>query len=423
MAKCNFCGSPLTNVFADLGFQPPSNSFLTKDQLEQSEVYYPLKSYVCEKCWLVQVPETKKAADIFNEDYVYFSSESPANVQHAKEFADEMVERFNPKTVLEIGSNDGYMLQWFKEEGCDVLGIDPSIKCAKVSNNKGIKTYPTFFSTHMQWEGNIGFDVPANHGSYHFFKPNAEYDLICGINVLAHQPDINDFVEGVKIALAHDGVAVFEFPWLLKLVENMEFDTIYHEHFSYFSLYVLEQIFHVHGLQIFDVQILPTHGGSIRIYATHIDNRNHFAHIDNLSRLGTVHCMESGIDDLDFYKDFQWKIVNIRHDFLDFIYNLPCDEVIVSYGAAAKGNTFLNYCGIHSDLIPLVVDRSPHKQDRYLPGSHVFVTNEEDGIVNLQPDYVLILAWNLKTEIMEQLKYVRSWGGKFVVAIPKLEIL
>ena len=409
---CNFCSNPLTHVFCDLGHQPPSNSFLTKAQLEQPETYYPLKAYVCEKCWLVQVPETKKAMDIFNEDYVYFSSESQSNVQHAKEFADEMVRRFKlneNSQVMEIGSNDGYMLQFFKNKNIPNIGVDPSKKCTIEASKKGIFTFNTFFTSELA--SDIKFETEETNGLWKF-------DLICGINVLAHQPNINDFVEGVRIALKPDGVAVFEFPWLLKLVENMEFDTIYHEHFSYFSIKSLDKIFLAHGMQIFDIEKLDTHGGSLRIYIEHLPgNPDHKSPV--LNPLIEWE-WESEINTIDYYLGFQSKVQQIRRDFMEFIYSIPNDKVIVAYGAAAKGNTFLNYCGIHSDLIPLVVDRSPHKQDKYLPGSHIFVTNEEDGIVNLQPDYVLILAWNLKAEIMEQLKYVMTWGGKFVTAIPEL---
>ena len=406
MANCNFCKSELTNVFCDLGFQPPSNFFLTKDQLEQPEVYYPLKAYVCEKCFLVQVPETKKAADIFNEDYVYFSSESPANVQHAKEFVDEMYNRFNPKTVLEIGSNDGYMLQWWDKKPVMAWGLDPSRRLCEKAREKGCRAVHEPFSAYKATD---------------IFQA----DFICGINVLAHQPDINDFVEGIRIALKPDGVAVFEFPWLLKLVENVEWDTIYLEHFSYFSMTTLMKIFSAHELEIFDVDKLNTHGGSLRIYVRHASKVNNYVSQDYDIRKNSLLCLEgfAGADTINFYLGFNQRIQQVRRDFMEFIYSIPNDKVIVAYGAAAKGNTFMNYCGVKSDLIPLVVDRSPHKQDKYLPGSHIFVTNEEDGIINLQPDYVLILAWNLKAEIMEQLKYIRSWGGKFVVAIPNLEIL
>jgi SAM-dependent methyltransferase len=406
MHKCNFCGNELTHVFCNLGHQPPSNSFLTKEQLGQSEVYYPLKAYVCEKCWLVQVPEVKMAKDIFSETYPYFSSQSPANVQHAKEYVDMMCERFGyneHSKVMEIGSNDGYLLQWFKEKGCNVLGYEPSDGPYAKSVEKGIVTSPFFF-------GKKEANRYRNYG----------YDLICGINVLAHQPDINDFVEGLSIALKPDGIITMEFPHLLQLIENIQFDTIYHEHFSYFSLTTIEEIFRKHGLEIFDVDELPEHGGSLRIYAQHKETGDNPVEtsVNDILSIENSHC----VDKINSYTYLQYKILKIKQDFMEFVYDLNArNEIMVAYGAAAKGNTFLNYCGIKEDLISFVVDRSPHKQGLFCPGSHLPVYDEE-YLKKVQPDYVLILAWNLAEEIMQKLSYIRKWGGKFVMAIPELKI-
>jgi SAM-dependent methyltransferase len=407
MPKCNFCKSELIHVFADLGFQPPSNSFLTKEQLLKPETYYPLTAYVCDKCYLVQVPETKMAKDIFSKNYPYFSSDSPSNVSHAKEFADIMVERFKPKRVLEIGSNDGYMLQWFAKKDIRCYGIDPSPSPAQKALNVGFPTYLGFFG--MEWSKMLIKDI-------------GHFDLICGINVLAHQPDINDFVEGLRIALVPDGVIVMEFPWLVRTMEGMQFDQVYHEHFSYFSFTIIDTIFWEHGLEIFDIDELSGHGGSLRIYARHLLNRI-------LPRSGKLIALmmkekDAGILTLDYYFHFQSKVNDIKVNLMEFLYDVKFAEgaTVVAYGAAAKANTFLNYCGIKPDLIDFIVDRSPHKQNLYCPGSHIPVV-DESKLKEVKPDYVLITAWNLKDEIMEQLKYIGEWGGKFIVAIPELEVI
>ena len=402
MPKCNFCQSELTHIVVDLGHQTPSNSFLTKEQLLEPEVYYPLATYVCDNCWLMQVPETKMAKDIFSEQYPYFSSESPSNVSHAKEYVDMIVDRFKPKRVLEIGSNDGYMLQWFKEN-VSIRGIEPSENCAKVAENKNIPTDVDFFGVDYAKDWEVSFD------------------LICGINVLAHQPDINDFVEGLIIALAPDGIITMEFPHLFRTIEGTQFDQIYHEHFSYFSLTTIDKIFRKHGLEIFDVDELPEHGGSLRIYAQHTGQGKHAIENSVYELIPLEEIM--GIKELGYYQDFGSRVKLIKHEFMDWIYTTKsCGETVVAYGAAAKANTFLNYCGIVPDLIPYIVDRSSHKQGLYCPGSHIPVVGEEI-IRAWRPDYVLITAWNLKNEIMKQLEYIREWKGKFVIAIPALEIM
>jgi SAM-dependent methyltransferase len=403
--NCRFCNAPLEHVFADLGHQPPSNSFLTKEQLEGPETYYPLKVYVCDKCFLVQLPEVKKAAEIFAGDYPYYSSQSPANVAHAKELAEMLINRFGLDAyniVLEIGSNDGYLLQWFKEKELHVIGMDPAKGPAEVARKAGISTICDLFGS---WAAK----------AYNFDTAHA--DLICGINVLAHQPDINDFVEGLRIALAPDGVIVMEFPHLMRLVDGLQFDTIYAEHYSYFSLTTLRYIFSEHRLDIFDVEEIPEHGGSLRIYAQHERGPQQTTfRVDNLLLAEA----EWGVADLGRYSGFRAHIEKVRSVFMRFMYSRY--DTIAAYGAAAKASTFLNYCGIRSDLVQFVVDRSPHKQGLFLPGSHIPVFSE-DVLKERQPAYVLITAWNLKEEIMAQLSYARDWGAKFVVAIPKLEVL
>lgn len=410
----------------DLGHQPPSNSFLTEKQLDEPEITYPLKVYVCEKCWLVQIPEVKKAVDIFNEDYPYFSSQSPANVSHAKEYTDMMIKRFDPKRVLEIGSNDGYMLQWFKKNGCTVLGVDPSVKCAEIAKKKGIPTKPTFFTSKLA-KGDVvkitdwGSSTFSGYASYGVEKINiGQFDLVCSLNTIAHQPDINDFVAGIKIVLAPDGVTTHEFPHLMKLIEECQFDTIYHEHYNYYSFATICTIFQKHGLEVFDVDEIPEHGGSLRIYARHeVSGEIPSEKVAKLLKKE----QQAGMFDISYYTGFQIDAFDIKYGLMKFLYNLPPDKLVVAYGAAAKGNTFLNYCKIdRNDNIPFVVDKSPHKQGKYLPGSHLKVESEKEMKL-IEPDYVLITAWNLRDEIMKQLEYIREWGGQFIIAIPKLEIL
>lgn len=406
--NCRFCNTKLEHVFIDLGHQPPSNSFLTEEQLDEPETTYPLKVFVCDKCFLVQIPESKKASEIFKEDYVYFSSQSPSNVSHAKEFADIMIKRFNPKSVLEIGSNDGYLLHWFKDRGCKVCGWEPSIGTAKIAIDSGIPTVTAFF-------GGKNLKLPFANKSDMPYKS----DLICGLNVIAHQPDINDFVEGVRIALKPDGVAVFEFPHLKNLIEQRQFDTIYHEHYSYFSFMSICTIFNNNGLCIFDVDEIPEHGGSLRIYAQHKE-RVHPESTKVASLLGGE--ILDGITSMNHYSGFQYKVGKIKTDLVAFLIRQKSfGKAVFGYGAAAKGVTLLNTCGIKSDLLPLVVDRSPYKQGKYLPGSHIMVTSE-DRIKFLKPEFILILPWNLRDEVEKQLVYAREWGAKFVTAIPELEI-
>jgi SAM-dependent methyltransferase len=398
--NCRVCGKELKNVFVDLGHQPPSNSFLSEEQLAEPETYYPLKVFVCDSCFHVQAPEYKHAGEIFRDDYIYHSSQSPSNVRHAEEFVNIMCSRFSldeNSKVLEIGSNDGYMLQFFDRKGVFAMGLEPSRNLSEIARARGCRSVEEFFSAYKATD---------------IFKA----DLICGINVIAHTPDIMDFVKGIKIALKPEGVAVFEFPSLANLVAQKQFDTCYMEHFSYFSLLSISMIFQRMGLVVFDAEEIPEHGGSYRIYATHcaaITER--FAGLlgkEVLSGMGTP----------NYYQGFQYKVDKIKIDLVSFlIRQKKAGKAVFGYGAAAKGNTFLNYLGVRSDLLPLVMDVSPYKQGKYLPGSHIRVA-DEDRIKFLKPEFVLILAWNLRDEISKQLSYIREWNGKFVTAIPELEI-
>lgn len=406
--NCRHCNTQLNHVFCDLQTCPPSNAMVENKNLNFPELYFPLKVFVCEKCWLVQVDEIEKAESIFNEDYTYFSSFSTTWLNHAKNYVDDMVERFrfdSNSKVIEIASNDGYLLQYFKELDIPVLGVEPTANTANVAKNKGIECLIDFFGEKLAID-----------------KLKKSADLILGNNVLAHVPDINDFVKGVKIVLKDNGVNTFEFPHLCKLVEFNQFDTIYHEHFSYLSLTSVNKIFEKNGMVIFDVQELTTHGGSLRIFAKHKEdttkqvNQSVFDLLEQEKKIG--------VDTLSYYKDFQFRVDKIKYDFLDFLtMQKKLGKTVAAYGAAAKGNTLLNYCGIKGeDLIQFVVDKSPFKQNKQLPGSRIRVY-KEDKISNLKPDYIIIFPWNLKYEIINQLSYVNEWGCKFVIAIPKLEII
>jgi 2-polyprenyl-3-methyl-5-hydroxy-6-metoxy-1,4-benzoquinol methylase len=405
--KCRHCDNSLTHVFCDLQTCPPSNAMVKQDMVNQPETYFPLKVFVCEKCWLVQVDELEKADAIFNSEYTYFSSYSTTWLQHAKEYVDYMTGRFNldsDSLVVEIASNDGYLLQYFKEKNISVLGVEPTANTADVAISKGIENIIDFF----------GSTLAKN-------KLKGKSDLILGNNVLAHVPDINDFVKGVKIALKTNGVNTFEFPHLLQLVQHNQFDTIYHEHFSYLSLTNLITVFEKQGLEIFDVQELTTHGGSLRIFSKHKEDIN--KPIEKNVAIILEKEKEAGLNSLAYYENFQSKVEKIKYDFIDFLIKQKrLGKKVIGYGAAAKGNTLLNYCGIKgNDLIEFVVDASPYKQNKLLPGSRIPVVSKEE-IEKVQPDFVVIFPWNLKNEITEQLAYVRNWGGQFVVAIPEMEI-
>jgi len=407
--KCRFCQHELTHELIDLNNAPPSNSFLTKEQLTQPEVFYPLKLFVCESCWLVQIDEYKKANDIFDQEYIYFSSYSKSWLTHAKNYVDYIIQRFNfnqNSLVIEIASNDGYLLQYFKEKQIPCLGIEPTKGTALVCKEKEIPVIEAFFGEQLATQ---------------LLNNNQQADLLIGNNVLAHVPNINDFVKGLKIALKKTGVITLEFPHLLQLVQQNQFDTIYHEHFSYFSFHTVKHIFNTHELDIFDVKELPTHGGSLRIYAKHSENKS-YSISTNIISLEQKES-EQQITSLNYYQSFQQRANKIKNDLLIFlIEQYQQNKIVVAYGAAAKGNTLLNYCGIKKNLVKFVIDASPHKQGKFLPASHIPVLSEEH-IKETKPDFILILPWNIKDEIIEQLRYVRDWDCKFIVPIPKLVIL
>ena len=407
--NCRFCKEELKDVFIDLINSPASNSFLTKEELNEPETFYPLKVYTCANCFLVQVDEYKKSDAIFDSNYVYFSSYSTSWLAHAKQYTDMMTERFGynqDSLIIEVASNDGYLLQYFKEKNIPVMGIEPTANTAEVAMGKGIKTVIEFFGTELADRFANDWDVKA--------------DLLLGNNVLAHVPDILDFVGGMKIILKDTGVITMEFPHLMQLVDNNQFDTIYHEHFSYLSFYTVKQIFESQGLEMFDVEEIPTHGGSLRIYAKHAADSSKTIS-ENVAAVLKKET-DKGLDTLAYYDNFQQKAFKAKIDLTDFLIQQKRNgKRVAAYGAAAKGNTMLNYCGIKSDLVDFVVDANPHKQDKFLPASHIPVVNEQ-FLKDAKPDFVLILPWNLKEEIGEQLSYVKEWGGKLVVAIPTIDI-
>ncbi|HRN27604.1 MAG: methyltransferase domain-containing protein [Ignavibacteriaceae bacterium] len=407
--KCRFCSSENLNLFIDLGMSPPSNSFLTVEQLNNPEVFLPLKLWICNDCFLVQIDEYKNANEIFNNDYAYFSSYSTTWLNHSKNYVDMISKRLNlncDSFVIEIASNDGYLLQYFKEKNIPCLGIEPTANTAKVAKEKGISTLTEYFTNSMAKQVAIEF---------------GKADLILGNNVFAHVPDINDFVKGLKVLLKGSGTITLEFPHLLTLIENNQYDTIYHEHFWYFSVYSLQNVFRKHELTIYNIEELSTHGGSLRLYLKHFEN----SFISVLKNVQDVinNEIKHGINKLDYYQEFVNRVRKNKLDILEFLIRQKKDgKKIAAYGAAAKGNTFLNYCGIKNDLIDFVVDASPIKQNKLLPGSHIPIVSEK--VLHLEkPDYVLIFPWNIKDEIFIQINYIKNWGGKFVVAIPNLEIL
>ncbi len=408
--KCRFCQAELQHEFIDLVNSPPANSLLTAEQLNEPEVFFPLKIWVCQECFLVQIDEFKAHDDIFNDEYVYFSSYSTSWLAHAKAYVEMMVDRFGfnaESQVIEIASNDGYLLQYFKENGVPVLGVDPTANTAAVAIEKGIETIIDF------WGSDFAQNQIANKGR--------SADLILGNNVLAHVPDIVDFVGGIKKALKPNGVVTMEFPHLMQLVEQNQFDTIYHEHFSYLSFATVKSIFAEAGLEMFDVQELPTHGGSLRVFAKHAGNSVHQVTSNVQDLIDKEN--NRGMNSLEYYTGYRQKADQVKYDLLGFlIAQKKAGKSVMAYGAAAKGNTLLNYCGVKPDLIDFVVDANPHKQNKFMPASHIPIKGK-DAIAEAKPDFVLILPWNLKKEITEQLSYCREWGAQFVIPIPELEIL
>lgn len=406
--RCRFCETPLVHSFVDLGVSPLSNAFIKPENYYAMEPFYPLHAYVCGSCFLVQLEEFESPQQIFS-DYAYFSSYSESWLRHAKAYTELMIRRFGfnaSHQVIEIASNDGYLLRNFKEHGIPVLGIEPAENVAQTARAAGIPTQTKFFGIKTARE---------------LAASGQQADLLLGNNVLAHVPDVNDFVAGMKIALKRDGVITMEFPHLMQLMAHNQFDTIYHEHFSYFSFVTVEKIFAKHGLTLFDVEELPTHGGSLRIYARHAehDKPAENANVESLRKRE----IGAGMTVLTTYEKFSENVRETKRKLLDFLIRAKREgKTVVGYGAPAKGNTLLNYCGIRTDFLDYTVDRSPHKQGLFLPGTRIPV-HAPDHIRQTRPDYILILPWNIKDEIIEQMSHVREWGGKFVVPIPRVEVI
>ena len=404
---CRSCGAELNHTFVDLGMSPLANSYIKPEGLNRMEPFYPLHVYVCEKCLLVQLEQFSSPHDIFS-DYAYFSSFSDSWLAHAKAYVEMIVERFHlgqKAKVVEIASNDGYLLKNFVARGIPVLGVEPAANVAEVAKKNGINTSVAFFGERTALE------LKGNEWSA---------DLIIGNNVLAHVPDLNDFVKGLKILLKPTGLITMEFPHLLQLMESNQFDTIYHEHFSYFSFLAVEQVFARHGMKLFDVEELPTHGGSLRIYACHDGDGSKSIGVraQELKSRET----QAGFGDLSHYLSFSPKVEGTKRKLLSFLITARQEgKRVVGYGAPAKGNTLLNYCGVRTDLIDYTVDRSPHKQGHFLPGVHIPI-HAPEHIRQTRPNYVLILPWNLREEVMQQMGFIREWGGKFVVPIPEVTV-
>jgi SAM-dependent methyltransferase len=404
VSACRLCGAPLEHVVADLGMSPVANDFLREEDLGRMEPYYPLCALVCAQCLLVQLEAFEPPERIFSDEYAYFSSYSQGWLDHARQYADAVVERFGldaKSKVVEIASNDGYLLQYFVERGIPVLGVEPTANTAAAAITKGVPTEVRFFGV------DAAKDLRGEHTA----------DLIAANNVLAHVPDLNDFVAGLALLLAPEGVLTIEFPHLLRLLEEAQFDTIYHEHFSYFSLLTASRALERHGLTIFDVEELPTHGGSLRIYAAHVPRPPG-------ERVVALREREraAGIEELATYLAFAERVRREKREIVRFFAEQKdAGMSIAGYGAPAKGNTLLNYCGIGRDFIDYTVDLNPHKQGRYLPGTHIPI-RDPDEIRRTRPDLVVILPWNLRDEVMEQLAFIREWGGRFAARSPELRI-
>ena len=406
-SHCRSCGAPLEHTFVDLGMSPLANSYVKPEQLNRMEPFYPLHVYVCAKCLLVQLEQFSTPHEIFS-DYAYFSSFSDSWLAHAKAYVDMITDRFrldHSSKVVEIASNDGYLLQNFVARGIPVLGIEPAANVAEVAKKKGINTKVAFFGE------KTALDLTAE---------GWDADLIIGNNVLAHVPDLNDFVKGLKVLLKPTGLITMEFPHLLQLMEQNQFDTIYHEHFSYFSFLAVEQVFARHGMKLFDVEELPTHGGSLRIYACHEQDAS--KPIGTRARELKSREEAAGFGQLNHYLSFGPQVEATKRKLLSFLISARQEgKRVVGYGAPAKGNTLLNYCGVRTDLIDYTVDRSPHKQGHFLPGVHIPIYAPEK-VRETRPDYLLILPWNLREEVMQQMTFIRDWGGKFVVPIPEVKV-
>jgi len=405
--RCRFCRTPLWQSFVDLGVSPLSNSYLKRQDLAHMEPFYPLHVYVCAECFLVQLEEIGRPEEIFS-DYAYFSSFSASWLEHASLYAEMAAGRFNlgeSSRVVEIGSNDGYLLRFFKDLGIPVLGIEPAANVAEAARERGIETLDRFFNRELARE---------------LVASGKQADLVVGNNVLAHIPDTNDLMQGLQTLLKPGGVVSMEFPHLLSLIEKNQFDTIYHEHYSYFSLTTTERIFGAHGMRLFDAELLETHGGSLRIYACRSDNQA-CRRTERVAELLAGE-KEKGLTRLETYRHFEKRVQETKFSILKFMIRAREEgKRICCYGAPAKGNTLLNYCGIGPEFIDYTVDLSPHKQGRYLPGSRIPILAPE-RIFETRPDYLVILPWNLKEEIGEQMAGIRSWGGKFVTLIPGVTV-
>lgn len=407
--KCRHCQSDLRLSFMDLGSAPPSNRYLTAQTLKAPEAWYPLRVLVCERCWLVQTEDFAQANELFDEEYAYFSGFSQSWLAHCERYVRDMVERLAlhaTSHVIEVAANDGALLQYVCKRGIPCTGIEPTASTAAAARGKGIPVVEAFFDTSLARQ-------LADEGR--------QADLMAANNVLAHVPDINDFVSAFAIALKPQGVATFEFPHLVELVRHVQFDTIYHEHFSYLSLTAVNRIFRENGLHVFDVQKLDTHGGSLRVFAQRADTTWHERkpRVDQLLEEEVNH----GVNTADYYKDFQAKADAIKNDFLAFLLEAKRQgNTVAAYGAAAKGNTLMNYAGVRPDLITFVADRNPAKQGKYMPGSRIPIV-EEGWVRQRKPNYVVVLPWNLKSEFLRQLGYVRDWAGQLIVAVPKISTL
>ena len=409
MEFCRSCGSPLPKPFLDLGNSPLSNGYLSEENIHVMEPYYPLEIYYCPHCSLVQLDEFEAPEQIFSSDYAYFSSYSSSWLGHCKAYVDMMVKRFEYSStsfVMEVASNDGYLLQYFKEHHIPVKGVEPAKNTAEIAIAKGIPTDITFFNTGYAQD---------------LVSRNCQADLIIGNNVLAHNPKLNDFAEGLRIALKPHGVITMEFPHLLQLMANNQFDTIYQEHYSYLSLHAVRYLFNAHNLEIFDVDELPTHGGSLRIYAQHTGDPKH----EISPRVAELLDKEdrAGLLDPATYEKFRTMVETTKRALLQFLISAKNEgKTIVGYGAPAKGNTLLNYCGIRTDFLDYTVDANPRKQNLFLPGTHIPIRHPDQIRID-KPDYILILPWNIKDEIMDQLSFVHEWGGKFIIPIPEVRVI
>jgi len=405
---CRFCGSALTHSVVDLGASPLCESYLAADQLNRMEPFYPLHVWVCDRCFLVQLEEYVSGEEIFS-DYAYFSSFSVSWLDHARRYVDQMIDRLHltaASKVVEVASNDGYLLQYFVQRGIPALGIDPAANVAKAAEERGVRTLVRFFGRELARE---------------LVEAGERPDLIVGNNVLAQVPDLNDFVAGLAILLGPRGTITLEFPHVHETLVGNQFDQVYHEHFSYFSLYAVERILAAHALTVYDVERLPTHGGSLRVHARHLDDDSKpvTGRLLDLRRLE----QSAGIDTLAYYATFEERVRETKRALLDFLVRVKrAGKRVVGYGAPGKGNTLLNYCGIRRDFLDFTVDRNPHKQGRFTPGTRIPILPPE-SIREARPDFVLILPWNLKSEIVEQLEYVREWGCQFVVPIPELTVI